>query len=101
MLTHDGRLLFITRGLRLFGYGLISIVLVLYLSAIGLSGPAIGLLLTLTLAGDTFVSLYMTTRADRIGRKTMLVAGALLLTLAGVVFAFTRNFWLLLLAATA
>jgi MFS family permease len=99
-LSADGRVLFVTRALRLFGYGLISIVLVFYLSAIGLSAPTIGLLLTFTLLGDTVISLWMTTSADRIGRRTMLVAGACLLTLAGVAFGLTTNAWLLLVAAT-
>ena len=41
--------------------------------------PKIGLLLTLTLVGDTALSLWISTRADRAGRRKMLVAGALLL----------------------
>ena len=89
-LPPDGRLLFVTRFIRLFGYGLISIVLVLYLAEIGVSAPRIGLLLTLTLVGDTAVSLWISTRADRAGRRTMLVAGALLLAAAGLVFGVTR-----------
>jgi MFS family permease len=98
-LDRDGRLLFATRCVRLFGYGLISVLLVLYLAEVGLSDPRIGLLLTLTLAGDTAVSLLITTNADRVGRRNMLRFGALLLVLAGVVFALTGAFWLLLLAA--
>ncbi len=99
-LSPDARLLFLTRALRLFGYGLISIVLVLYLTAIDLSDTSIGWLLTLTLAGDTVVSLWMTTRADRVGRRRMLIAGACLLTAAGIAFGLTTSFWLLVLAAT-
>src|SRR2546422_7028173 len=48
-LSRDGRLLFATRCARLFGYGLFSVVLVLYLHAVGLSEDEIGLLLLLTL----------------------------------------------------
>ncbi len=54
--------LFGTRIVRLFAYGLLSIVLVLYLAAIGLTTRQIGVLLTLTLIGDTAVSLWLTTR---------------------------------------
>src|SRR5260370_2049445 len=68
-LTRDGRLLFLTRFTRLFAYGALSVVLVLYLTSVGLSESQTGLLLTLTLAGATVVSLYLTTRADRIGRR--------------------------------
>ncbi|MBI5529081.1 MAG: MFS transporter [Deltaproteobacteria bacterium] len=96
----DVALLFTTRSLRLFAYGFLSVVLVLYLHAAGLSQDKIGLLLTLTLAGDTAISLWLTTNADRIGRRRVLVAGAVLMLFAGVLFSLTRSFMLLLLAAT-
>jgi MFS family permease len=99
-LTADGWLLIGTRCARLFAYGLFSVVLLLYLSAVGLTEGQIGLLLTLTLLGDTALSLWLTTTADRIGRRKMLFLGALLMIFAGVSFALTSDFWLLLLAAT-
>jgi MFS family permease len=99
-LTPDGSFLFITRITRMFGYGFLSIVLVLYLEQVGLSQVQIGLLLTLTLIGDTIISLWITTNADRIGRRRMLIAGAILMVFAGVLFAMTRNFVFLLIAAT-
>ena len=68
-LTPDGRLLFLTRCIRLFAYGSLSVVLVFYLTSLGFTTSQTGLLLTLTLAGDTVVSLFLTTRADRIGRR--------------------------------
>jgi MFS family permease len=96
----DGRLLFATRMVRLFAYGFLSVILVLYLAAAGLSNVQIGLLLTLTLVGDTLISLAITTSADRIGRRRMLLVGAALMVFAGVLFALTRDFFLLLAAAT-
>jgi MFS family permease len=96
----DGRLLFSTRILRLFAYGFLSVIMALYLAQVGLTEGQIGLLLTLTLLGDTAVSLYITTTADRIGRRRMLIIGALLMIFASLLFALTRNFYLLLLAAT-
>jgi MFS family permease len=99
-LTSDGTFLFITRIARMFGYGFLSVVLVLYLTEAGLSETKIGLLLTLTLAGDTIISLWITTNADRIGRRRMLIFGAFLMLFAGILFAVTRNFLLLLIAAT-
>jgi MFS family permease len=76
------------------------VVLVLYLAQAGLTHPQIGLLLSLTLLGDTAISLWITTHADRVGRKWMLMAGAGLMIFAGVLFVLTRNFYLLVLAAT-
>jgi MFS family permease len=99
-LDRDGRLLFITRVLRMFGYGFLAVVLVLYLAALGLDGLAIGVILTLTLIGDTVISLWLTTSADRIGRRRVLVAGSLLMAGAGVAFAMTAWPPLLILAAT-
>src|SRR5262249_23997568 len=97
-LTRDGRLLFLTRCTRLFAYGLLSVVLVFYLRDVGLDENEVGLLLTLTLLGDVAISLWLTTTADRLGRRRMLIAGALLMVLAGGVFAWSGNFCLLLFA---
>ena len=95
-LAADGWLVFATRSIRLFAYGGLSVVLVLYLVSIGLTESDIGLLLTATLLGDTFISLYLTTQADRIGRRRMLIIGAVLMAAAGLAFGFTTRFWLLL-----
>jgi MFS family permease len=99
-LSSNVRYLFATRVVRMFAYGSMALILVVYLAKIGLSGEQIGLLLTMTLIGDTVLSLWITTVADRIGRKWMLIAGAVLMVLGGVVFASTSNFVLLLLGAT-
>jgi MFS family permease len=99
-LNRDGKLLFITRSIRLFSYGMLAVVLVFYLTGLGLSESQSGLLLTLTLAGDTAVSLALTTQADRIGRRRTLIAGAILMAGAGTAFALTRKFLFLLLAGT-
>jgi len=100
VLGQDGRLLFLTRCIRMFSYGFLSVVMVLYLAGLGFGEGRIGLLLTLTLVGDTLVSLWITTQADRIGRRTMLIAGALLMIAAGVPFALSGDFTVLLVAAT-
>ena len=92
-------LLFATRITRLFAYGFLSIMLVLYLAQAGLSNMQIGLLLTCTLIGDAVITLWLTTSADRIGRRRMLIVGALLMVLAGIVFMLTKNFAFLIIAA--
>ena len=96
----DGRLLFLTRAARMFSYGFLSVVLVLYLAELGFSEGRIGLLLTLTLVGDALISLWITLHADRLGRKRMLVLGAALMVVAGVPFALSGDFTVLVLAAT-
>ncbi len=99
-LAKDVLLLFATRFIRLFAYGSLSVVLVFYLTGLGLSTSQTGVLFTLTLIGDTVISLYLTTRADRIGRRRMLIVGALLMVAAGVTFSITHSFLLLTIAAT-
>ena len=107
-MTRDARLLFLARAVRMSGYGALGVILVLYLAAGGLDATSIGVLLALTLVGDTVISLVLTTHADRIGRRRTLVYGALLMAAAGVVFAFVPGvsgagsvgFVVLLVAAT-
>jgi MFS family permease len=99
-LGRDGRLLFATRVLRMFAYGFLAVVLVLYLAALGIDALTIGAILTLTLIGDTIVSLWLTTRADRIGRRLVLIVGSLMMAGAGFSFAVTESVPLLILVAT-
>ena len=91
--------LFATRIVRLFCYGFLSVVLALYLAETGLSEKQIGLLFTLTLAGDAVISLWLTTSADRFGRRRTLIIGALLMLGAGAAFILTKDSLLLVLAA--
>ncbi len=98
-MRRDIIILFTTRITRLFAYGFLSVVLALYLAEVGLSEKEIGLLFTLTLLGDAGVSFWITTRADRIGRRGMLILGACLMIFAGIIFAVTNNLVLLIAAA--
>src|SRR5258708_15298732 len=99
-LTRDKTWFLLTRFFRLFAYGSLSVVLVFYLTGLGLTETQTGLLLTLILAGDVGVSLYLTTQADRLGRRRMLIVGSVLMMAAGLTFAFTHNFTILLLPGT-
>jgi MFS family permease len=97
--NRDINLLFSTRIIRLFCYGFLSVVIALYLAETGLTEKQIGLLFTLTLAGDAGISLWLTTSADRLGRRKTLLIGALLMVGAGLVFVVTHNIILLMAAA--
>jgi hypothetical protein len=99
-LPRDVVVLFLTRFTRLFAYGALSVILVFYLVSLGLTEAQVGILLTLTLAGDIASSLLLTTRADRIGRRRMLIVGAILMAGAGVAFASTKNLLFLIVAGT-
>lgn len=95
----DITLLFGSRIVRLFCYGFLSVVLALYLAEVGLSSRDIGLVFTLTLLGDAVISLWLTTSADRTGRRRTLLLGAALMIAAGVVFTLTRQPAVLMAAA--
>ncbi len=95
----DIYILFTTRIIRLFAYGFLSVIFVLYLAKIGLSEYEIGLLITFTLLGDAVVSLWITTHADTYSRKKMLIAGAILMALGGFIFLLTNNYLLLVVTA--
>jgi MFS family permease len=95
----DTVLLFSTRIIRLFCYGFLSVILALYLTETGFDEKQVGLLFTFTLAGDAVISLWLTTSADRLGRKRTLILGAFLMLGAGIAFLLTRNIVLLMAAA--
>jgi MFS family permease len=98
-LSRDGRLLFASCGMRSFAYGFLSVILGLYLDAIGLSATAIGWIFTAALAGGALMTIIITAIADSFGRKFLLIAGALMMALAGCVFAVSDNPILLVMAA--
>ena len=94
-LSRDGWLLFATSGVRSFAYGFLSVILGLYLDAAGVSPTAIGWIFTAALAGGALMTIIITSVADSLGRKALLIIGALLMALAGCVFALSNNpLWL-------
>ena len=95
----DTKLLCLQRFVRLFAYGSTTLILALFLASIGISDARIGLFMTLTLLGDVAISFLLTLVADGLGRRKILMLGALLMTASGVVFALVENFWILVLAS--
>lgn len=92
--------LFVTRCLRLFAFGFLSLVLLDYLSGLGWDDSQSGWLITCTQLGDTGLSFWIAIHADAWGRRKMLALGAVMMILAGLAFAISGNFWVLLIAAT-
>jgi MFS family permease len=90
-LSRDGWLLFATGGVRSFAYGFLSVVLGLYLDAIGLTTTAIGWIFTAALAGGAVMTIVITALADSLGRKELLIFGSALMAIAGWVFAVSND----------
>uniref|UniRef100_A0A0D2YGE2 Major facilitator superfamily (MFS) profile domain-containing protein n=1 Tax=Fusarium oxysporum (strain Fo5176) TaxID=660025 RepID=A0A0D2YGE2_FUSOF len=97
--SRDLKILILLRFIRLLGYGGTTLVLALYLNALGFHDTQIGLFMTLTLVGDLAISFILTWVGDRVGVRLTAVVGALLMSAGGVAFAYFENFWLLLLAS--
>lgn len=95
----DTKLLIIQRFVRLFAYGASTLILAAYLSSLNISETWIGLFMTLTLAGDVIIGFLLTIVADNLGRRRILALGALLMTVSGIAFALSGNYWVLLIAA--
>ncbi len=98
-MSRDGWLLFITCGVRSFAYGFLSVILGLYLDAVGLSTAAIGWIFTAALAGGAVMTILITAIADSFGRKTLLIVGAVLMAAAGWIFAVSGDPIFLTIAA--
>ncbi|KIW46240.1 uncharacterized protein PV06_01923 [Exophiala oligosperma] len=95
----DTKILILQRFVRLFAYGGSTLILASYLSDLGIADARIGLFMTLTLIGDVFISFLLTLVADQLGRRWILVLGAALMSVAGVVFGLSGNYWVLLAGA--
>ena len=90
-LSRDGWLPFATCGVRSLAYGFLSVILGLYLDTIGFSTTVIGWIFTAAVAGGAVMTILITTLADTFGRKQLLILGALLMVLAGWLFAVNSN----------
>ncbi|KAH6963369.1 major facilitator superfamily domain-containing protein [Fusarium avenaceum] len=97
--NRDLKILILLRFIRLLGYGGTTLVLALYLNALGFKDTQIGLFMTLTLVGDLAISFFLTWFGDRVGVRLTAAVGALFMCVGGVAFAYFENFWLLLLAS--
>ncbi|HEY7695126.1 MAG TPA: MFS transporter [Nitrososphaeraceae archaeon] len=98
-LSRDGKLLLSARILRTFGYGFLSVVIAIYLRFLGFDDIQIGLLLGSTLVNSVIFTIFASFYADRIGRRNVLVIYASLMCISGLIFIFTDNYLLLVLAA--
>ncbi len=84
-----------TRGMRALGDGAVSVVLVSYLTAIGLSAARSGVVITLTLLGSAAVTLGVGLRAHAYPRRRLLRVVSLLMIATGIGFAASTRFWVL------
>jgi predicted MFS family arabinose efflux permease len=87
------------RALRAFGDGYVSLLLPVYLLALGLSPFDVGVITTATLLGSGALTLLVGLHAYRFRYRTLLLAATALMTATGLGFAAVTQFWPLLVVA--
>ena len=70
----DAALVYVAAFLRSSTVGLVGVVIAIYLSEIGFSAPAIGLVIGSGLAGAAVATVLVGVRGDRFGRRRTLIA---------------------------
>ena len=96
----DGLRLTSTRGIRGFVDGAVSVVLSAYLTLLGYSGKQIGVVVTAMLLGSAALTLVTGTYGHRFQRRTILLAGAVLMISTGVAYASTTVLAVLIVVGT-
>jgi len=98
-LSLDARRVLVARGLRAFGDGFVALLVPIYLYELGFSALAIGAIVTSTLIGTAFLTLWVGIVANRHSRRRLLLAAAVLMAATGAGFAFITAFWPLMVIA--
>jgi len=98
---HPAALLYAARALRDFGDGFVSVLLPVYLLALGFSALDVGIISTAALLGSAFLTACVGFAGARYDHRRLLVAAACLMAATGAAFALVHDYALLLLVAFA
>jgi MFS family permease len=88
-----------SRGVRAFADGYVSLLLPVYLIALGFGPFEVGVIATATLLGSGVLTFIVGFQAHRLAYRTWLVCGALLMAATGLSFVAVTDFWPLLAIA--
>jgi MFS family permease len=95
----DSKRLLLTRALRGFADGAVSVLLPGYLSALGFSSFQIAAIIFATLTGSAALTLWIGFAANRLGRRCVLLAACALMFATGAGFTLVTAFWPLFVVA--
>jgi MFS family permease len=90
---------FLARALRGFADGFVSVLLPVYLIALGLGGAEVGAIATTTLFGSAIATLAVGAWGARWHDKVLLLSASLLMVATGIGFSALSSFWPLLIVA--
>ena len=93
----DRRLIMMSAGLRATAVGLSGVILALHLAALGFNAAAVGVAVSLGLAGCAAGTFFVTFLADRLGRRRTLGMLSWLMAGGGIVLAVAQQPALILL----
>ena len=99
MHAHHASRLLVAKAIRAFGDGYVSLLLPLYLIALGYGPVEVGVIATATLVGSGLLTLAVGLHAHRFHFRALLLAATVVLGLTGLGFALVRDFWPLLVVA--
>jgi len=88
-----------SRGLRAFADGYVSLLLPIYLIALGFGALEVGIIATVTLLGSGVLTLVVGLQSHRFQYRTWLLMAAVLMSATGLSFAAVSDFWPLLAIA--
>jgi MFS family permease len=85
--------------MRAFADGFVSLLLPFYLTLLGFSAFEVGVVVTVTLVGSGLLTLAMGLVAHRYGGQRLLLIGAGLMCVTGILLTLAQDFWPLLVVA--
>jgi MFS family permease len=97
--TEATRLLYAGRGLRAFADGFVSLLLPVYITALGFDVVAVGVISAATMLGSAALTIGVGFTAHRYGRRLLLIGSALLMIATGIGFLFVHALWPLVVIA--
>ena len=89
--SRETRILYAGRGLRAFADGFVSLLLPIYIVALGFDIFAVGLIAASTMLGSAALTIGVGFTAHRYGRRILLVGSALLMIATGIGFLFVHE----------
>lgn len=95
----DRNLIFSAAFLRMLGFGMVAVLLAIYLTKMDLSKTQIGMVISAGLFGGAFGNLLVTFFGDFFGRRRVLITYGILCALGGVAVCLTSSFYAILAAA--